>query len=131
MPRPQCHRIIAGNPPATVFKPAGIPIRDLNEVELTLDEFEAMRLADLAGMYQEAAAAEMGISRPTFSRIIDSAHHKVADALVHGKALHIIGGSVERSGRRCCELHDPIPQKENLDLPTTQRGLPPRNGKLK
>lgn len=81
-------------------------MRDLEEVEMTLDEFEAMRLADLSGMYQEKAAEEMGVSRPTFSRIIDAAHQKVADALVHGKALRIGGGSVERSGRRCCELHD-------------------------
>jgi predicted DNA-binding protein (UPF0251 family) len=89
-----------------VFKPAGIPLSSLDEVEMTLDEFEAMRLADLSGMYQEKAAEEMGVSRPTFSRIIDSARQKVADALVHGKALHIVGGTVQRLGRRCCELHD-------------------------
>jgi predicted DNA-binding protein (UPF0251 family) len=89
-----------------VFKPAGIPLRQLDEVVMTLDEFEAIRLADLAQMYQEKAAKQMGISRPTFSRIIDSAHRKLADALVHGKALLIDGGAVRRAGRRCCELHD-------------------------
>jgi hypothetical protein len=98
---------------------------------MTLDEFEAMRLADLARMYQEKAAEQMGVSRPTFSRIIDSAHQKVADALVHGKALHIIGGTVERSGRRCCEQHDGALHKEDQGLPTTQKDRPPRNGKLK
>ena len=73
---------------------------------MTLDEFEALRQADLGGLYQEQAAEQMGVSRPTFSRIIESAHRKVADALVHGKALRIEGGPVQHEGRRCCELHD-------------------------
>jgi predicted DNA-binding protein (UPF0251 family) len=72
---------------------------ELDEVVLALDEFEAIRLADLDGLYQEKAAAEMQVSRPTFSRIIESAHRKVADALVHGKALRIEGGSVTESER--------------------------------
>ena len=106
MPRPFCCRRICGEPPSAVFKPAGIPLPDLDQVVMKLDEFEAIRLADLAQMYQEKAAKQMGISRPTFSRIIDSAHRKLADALVHGKALLIEGGTVQRAGRRCCELHD-------------------------
>ena len=73
---------------------------------MTLDEFEAMRLADLDGRYQEQAAEQMNVSRPTFSRIIDSAHRKMADALVHGKALRIEGGPVQVTGRSCCRLHD-------------------------
>ena len=73
---------------------------------MTLDEFEAIRQADLVGLYQEQAAEQMGVSRPTFSRIVESAHRKVADALVHGKALRIEGGPVHHEGRRCCELHD-------------------------
>lgn len=73
---------------------------------MTLDEFEALRLADLDGLYQEKAAAEMNVSRPTFSRIIASARLKVADALVHGKALRIEGGPVQVVGRRCCRFHD-------------------------
>jgi predicted DNA-binding protein (UPF0251 family) len=48
----------------------------------------------------------MNISRPTFSRIIDSAHRKMADALVHGKALRIEGGPVQLLRRRCCRMHD-------------------------
>ena len=106
MSRPFCCRRICGEPPSAVFKPAGIPLRQLDEVVMTLDEFEAIRLADLAQMYREKAAKQMGISRPTFSRIIDSAHRKLADALVHGKALLIEGGAVRRAGRRCWELHD-------------------------
>lgn len=106
MPRPFCPRRIAGRPGATVFKPAGIPSRELEEVVMTLDEFEALRLADLEGLYQEQAAQQMNVSRPTFSRVVDAAHRKLADALVHGKALRIEGGPVELGRRRCCRLHD-------------------------
>lgn len=96
MPRPFCCRRVTGQPAASVFKPIGVPIVELDEVVMTLDEFEAVRLADLDGQYQEAAAAKMRISRPTFSRIIESAHRKIADALVHGKALRIEGGPVQK-----------------------------------
>ena len=89
-----------------MFKPVGIPVVELEEVVMTLDEFEALRLADLEGHYQEQAAKEMKVSRTTFSRIIDSAHRKVADALVHGKALRIEGGPVQVEGRRGCRKHD-------------------------
>lgn len=73
---------------------------------MTLDEFEAVRLADLGGLYQEEAAAQMKVSRPTFSRIVEAAHRKIADALVHGKALRIEGGPVRVTGHHCCQLHD-------------------------
>jgi predicted DNA-binding protein (UPF0251 family) len=89
-----------------MFKPAGVPMRELEEVVMTLDEFEALRLADLDGLYQEQAAEQMNVSRPTFSRVIDSARRKLADALVHGKALRIEGGPVEIGRRRCCRVHD-------------------------
>jgi len=69
----------------------------LEQVELTVDEFEAIRLADMEGLYQEAAAQRMNVSRQTFGRILEAAHKKVADALVNGKALSIAGGSVEIS----------------------------------
>jgi predicted DNA-binding protein (UPF0251 family) len=106
VPRPFCCRRIAGRPAAPVFKPIGIPVVALDEVVMTLDEFEAMRLADLEGLYQEQAAEQMNVSRPTFSRIIESAHRKVADVLVHGKALRIEGGPVQLGRRRCCRAHD-------------------------
>ncbi len=106
MGRPFSCRRIAGRPAASIFKPVGIPVRELEEVVVTLDEFEAMRLASLDGLYQEQAAAQMKISRPTFSRIIEAAHRKVADALVHGKALRIEGGPVQIGRRRCCREHD-------------------------
>ena len=102
MSRPLSPRRIACRPDATYFKPAGIPLRVLEEVTLTLDEFEALRLADLEGLYQEQAAEQMQVSRQTFGRIAESAHQKVADALVHGKALRVDGGpvrQVDSSGR--------------------------------
>lgn len=107
MPRPICKRWVACSPEATLFKPAGVPAHRLERVALMLDEVEALRLADLEGMYQEPAAELMRVSRPTFARIVESARRKVADALIHGKALCIEGGVVEcargrpgRHGRR-------------------------------
>jgi predicted DNA-binding protein (UPF0251 family) len=104
MPRPHCRRWIAADLTSAVFKPAGIPVRALEEVAMTLDELEALRLADLEGLYQEEAAGQMGVSRPTLGRILESAHRKVAEALVLGKALRIEGGPVAVArgpGRRC------------------------------
>ncbi len=94
MPRPHCCRRIKGMPKQLTFKPAGVPARTLQEIILTLDEYEALRLADLEGHYQQQAAEQMQISRSTFSRIIESARRKVAEALVLGKALRISGGVV-------------------------------------
>jgi len=68
----------------------------LEEVNLTLDELEAVRLADLEGLYQEDAAKKMNISRQTFGNIINSAHKKIADVLLNAKALKIEGGTIER-----------------------------------
>jgi predicted DNA-binding protein (UPF0251 family) len=83
-----------------VFKPAGIPLHEIVVVEMTLDELESLRLADLEGLYQEDAAARMGVSRPTLGRILESARRKVAEALVLGRALRIEGGPVVARPRR-------------------------------
>jgi predicted DNA-binding protein (UPF0251 family) len=95
MARPPCCKKIGFSPNVIYFKPRGIPCSSLEEVVLTKDELEAVRLADLEALYQEEAAEKMGISRPTFGRIIESAHRKIAGALVNGKALRITGGNVE------------------------------------
>jgi predicted DNA-binding protein (UPF0251 family) len=79
-------------PTAEYFKPRGIPFIDLEEVVLTVDEYETLKLADYEQLYQEQAAEKMHVSRQTFGRIILSAHYKLADALIHGKALKIEGG---------------------------------------
>jgi predicted DNA-binding protein (UPF0251 family) len=94
MPRPCCLRRVGHHPGVTYFKPAGVPLRFLDETALALDELEALRLADLEGQHHEKAAGKMGISRATFGRIIEQARKKVAHALVTGTALRIGGGPV-------------------------------------
>jgi predicted DNA-binding protein (UPF0251 family) len=94
MPRPSCCRRVTGHPVASLFSPQGDQACWTDQVVVTLDEFEAIRLADGEGLNQEHAAEEMQVSRPTFGRVLESAHRKVADALVHGKALRITGGAV-------------------------------------
>jgi uncharacterized protein len=96
MARPCRCRKIRCNPDSNYFKPRGIPLDALEEVNLTLDELEAVRLADYDGLYQEEAATKMNISRQTFGNIVNSAHKKIADVLLHAKALRIEGGVVRR-----------------------------------
>lgn len=89
MGRPIKERCINCVPVASYFKPVGIPMRDLDEIVLAMDELEAMRLTDLEGLYQADAAERMGVSRQTIGNILNSVHRKVADALLNGKALRI------------------------------------------
>jgi predicted DNA-binding protein (UPF0251 family) len=100
MARPRNCRQVSLMPQSDYFKPRSIPLSMLEEVILTVDEFEAIRLADLDGLYQEQAAERMRVSRQTFGRIIEAAHKKVAEALVKGKALKIEGGEFEMAGTR-------------------------------
>jgi predicted DNA-binding protein (UPF0251 family) len=100
MARPRNCRQVGLMPGSDYFKPRGIPLSMLEEVILTVDEFEAVRLADLDGLYQEQAAEKMKVSRQTFGRIIEAAHKKVAEALVKGKALKIEGGEFEMASMR-------------------------------
>lgn len=65
----------------------------LDEVVLTIDEFEALRLADLKAHSHEEAAAKMKISRATFGRIIEKARQTLVGAIVNGKAIRIEGGN--------------------------------------
>jgi predicted DNA-binding protein (UPF0251 family) len=94
-------RFIAHRPPVTVFKPAGVPARGLQWQHLTLDEYEALRLADCEGLSQEEAAERLGVSRPTVSRILEAARRTVAQALVEGQALAIEGGPVQWAPELC------------------------------
>jgi predicted DNA-binding protein (UPF0251 family) len=89
MSRPKKERCIRCQPNALYFKPRGIPLIQLEEVGLSLDELEAIRLADYEGLYHEQAAEKMKISRPTFGRILGEARRKLAETLVEGKALRI------------------------------------------
>jgi len=74
---------------ADYFKPARIPMKELEVVSLTLEEAEAVRLSDLEDLEQEEAAKKMGVSRRTYWRELQSARKKIADALVNGKAIRI------------------------------------------
>lgn len=89
MPRPRKCRRIEGCPRASYFKPQGIPLTELVETYLSLDGFEALRLADYHGLTMEEGAARMQVSRHTFGRILADARSAVARALVEGLALHI------------------------------------------
>ena len=100
MSRPFRCRRVRCRPDSNYFKPRGIPIDMLEEVNLTIDELEAIRLADLEEKYQEEAAKKMNVSRQTFGNILASAHKKIADTLVNSKAMKIEGGVVKMMERR-------------------------------
>jgi predicted DNA-binding protein (UPF0251 family) len=95
MVRPLKERRVAFNPEISYFKPRGIPMFDLEEVCLTVDQREAIRLSDLLGMSHEEAGRHMGVSRATFGRIIQRARQTVADALINGKAINVEGGNYQ------------------------------------
>jgi len=78
---------------------------ELQEVVLAVDEFEALRLKDLEGLEQTECACKMGISQPTFHRLLAEARRKVADAIVNGRALRIGGGNYRCRRRRGCHGH--------------------------
>jgi uncharacterized protein len=108
MSRPFKCRRISCLPPVTVFKPAGIPLRELEVVNLSFEEVEAIRLKELEGLEQGQAAEKMNISRPTYQRILISARRKLADVLLSGKAIRIAGGNFEIYPRRfrCLNGHE-------------------------
>ena len=90
MPRPRLCRKIRFNPNITYFKPQGIPMRLLNEVELTAEEVEALRLKDYKNLAQEDCAKKMKTSQSTFQRILTSARKKVSQAIINGQAIRIV-----------------------------------------
>jgi len=100
MTRPTKWRRVAFVPEVTYFKPAGIPLQALEEVGLTVEELEAIRLKDAEGLQQEECAQRMRISRPTFHRVLESARRKIADALINGKAVRIEGGNFALASQR-------------------------------
>lgn len=93
MPRPiRCRRVF-WEPNVSYFKPAGVPLSVLEEVEITVEEAEALRQIDFSGRDQKEVAEAMNVSQPTLSRILISARKKVAEAVTQGKALKISGGN--------------------------------------
>jgi predicted DNA-binding protein (UPF0251 family)/predicted Fe-Mo cluster-binding NifX family protein len=103
MTRPKTLRQIDSIPDVKWFKPAGIKMCSLEEVSLTFDEIEAIRLADLENLYQEQVATRMGVSRQTVGRILVSARKKVAEALVEGKAIRLEGGQIQFRNPACLD----------------------------
>jgi len=95
MPRPRKIRRVSKPPICSRFKPVGIPARLLDVVDLSVEEYEALRLADYEGLEHKDAAEKMGISRPTFTRLIDQARKKIASGIIDGKEISIGGGDFQ------------------------------------
>jgi len=89
MPRPKGPRCLRFKPNVYYFKPQGIPLRMLEEITLLPDELEALKLYEVDCLEQTEAAQEMKISQPTFARLLGSAHKKVSEAIITGKAIRI------------------------------------------
>ena len=102
MGRPYKCRDVSCDVAANYFKPLGIPLAHLEETELHMDELEALRLADMEGLYHADAALRMGISRQTFGNIVARARKKVATAILQGQALKI--GEDATSNQRVLRL---------------------------
>jgi len=98
MPRKKMKRIVQRPPLFTEFKPTGVRRMSLELVELSIDEYEAIRLADNIGLNHDKAAEEMEISRSTFSRLIEEARKKIAEFIIEGKQLQIGGGNIHFRG---------------------------------
>ena len=98
MPRPRNPRCVQGGPMANIFKPRGIPARELEEVVLPVEGLEALRLSDLEKLDHETAAARMNVSRQTFGRVLAEARDLISEALVMGKMIWIHGGSFTLPG---------------------------------
>ena len=93
MARPKKFRFVGTEPEATYFKPRAIPLAELEEVCLSIEETEALKLKFLDKLEQEEAAKKMKVSRTTFWRILNAAGEKISDALINGKAIRIEGGT--------------------------------------
>lgn len=104
--RPLTCRKVRDLPKITCFRPDGTFQTEMESVMLTVDELEAIRLADKEGFYQSDAALRMNVSRQTFGRILESARKKVAEAIVDGKKLCIEGGVIRQE---CDSLPDERP----------------------
>jgi len=90
MPRPRLCRRVKFNPHIVYFKPQGVPMTMLDEIELTAEELEALRLKNIKNLDQSKSAKLMKTSRSTFQRILTSAYKKITKALVEGKAIKIV-----------------------------------------
>jgi predicted DNA-binding protein (UPF0251 family) len=100
MPRPTRLRQVASVPAVMLFKPAGVPMGELEVAILAVEEVEAIRLKDIEDLHQEVCAQRMGVSRATFHQVLKSARGKLADAILNGKAIRVEGGAFAFPGGR-------------------------------
>ncbi|AEG60910.1 DUF134 domain-containing protein [Desulforamulus ruminis] len=133
MARPPKRRLVERLPVITYFKPQGIPMSQLSEVVLTVEELESIRLVDLEELDQEVCAEKMNVSRPTFHRILNSARKKISQALINGLAIRVDGGNfqIALSSFLCgqcghkwqgtfCHRHTKCPQCQSKDWKVDQ-----------
>jgi uncharacterized protein len=112
MARPKKTRKIRCNPATYYFKPKSIPMAELEEVSLNADELEAIHLADMNELFQDESAVRMNISRATFGRILTSAHKKIAEAIITGKAIRIMENlpkSLKEKSKQFCRTCGRVP----------------------
>ncbi len=123
MAKPKKERFVMQPPSAVYYKPQGIPLYQLEQVILAVEEYEAVRLVDYEGLQQKDAAERMKVSRATCARILESARHKIAAALTGGKAIRIQGGSfvLGRNRFRCrdCSTFWETPADDDTEVPGT------------
>lgn len=122
MPRPRRSRRVLGEPKIRCFRPeGGAGHEKLEPIEITLEEFEALRLKDYHKIQQKNAAEIMDTSQPTFNRILKSAREKVAESLIEGKIIKIIGGDyiMDNKKYKCgkCGFEWQKPDKEYKECP--------------
>lgn len=116
MARPRKCRRVGATPDVTYFKPRSVPLSELNEVHLSVDGYEALRLADLHGLNHEDAAVQMQVSRQTFGRVLSQARQTVAGALVSGSVLRIRGGDYALSHEMDAQTSAPETLQDNVDI---------------
>ena len=107
MTRPKQYRKVCCKPEYNYFKPIGVKKKNLKEINLTVDEYEALRLKDKEKLSQKEAAKRMDISQPTFYRMIKKAREKISEALINGKAIKIEGGRYKMPQRETKGIKNP------------------------
>lgn len=122
MARPKLSRLVTEAPNTAGFKPFGKRNKRQDPIHLQYDEYEAIRLLDFEGMQQTEAAMVMNVSRPTLTRIYDSARKVIAKGLVEGRTIIITGGNKD--------FDDYKQQKVNIKIMNQKIAIPTNNGKL-
>lgn len=121
MPRPRKACCVAASPTATYYKPRGVPLIALRCAALPVEGLEALRLADAETLGHAEAARRMGVSRPTFSRLLAKARRIVAGALVNGWALRIDGGAFRLVAAEGANPPGATPERRGAESPEEER----------